>query len=48
MSIKPLKIIMGIKQLKLNAKNINDTKEIKKKIHDYEWYSLRHMLSYAN
>ena len=39
----------SIKQLRASAKKLDEKKEyFKKRKADYEWYSLRHMLGYAN
>ena len=39
----------SIKQLRASAKKLDETKQyFKKRKADYEWYSLRHMLGYAN
>lgn len=39
----------SIRQLRASAKKLDEKKEyFKKRKADYEWYSLRHMLGYAN
>ena len=39
----------SIRQLRASAKKLDETKQyFKKRKADYEWYSLRHMLGYAN
>ena len=38
----------SIESLRKDARERADEKQKRKKVKDYEWYSLRHMLSYAN